>query len=563
VNTSRTRAICIGAALFAAAAFAQPLGIAVVLPLLIAGSAAWLFAVLEAFGPVSRFTRRTTFFAFTLRWLLAILLYCASLYHWPIGRSLQAGNGFWFFCMDALNYHSWAPRIVEAITWGLPLPDPGATIDYYVVIAVTYGLFGSSPLTVIAVNILAWTIASVILIGLVVRLRGRAMPVPLVAVITLWPSGLIWPTQVMKDSLAFLALVATAAAAVNVVNSRTFRQYATAIVALWFILIPLLRLRVYTGRILLASGVLGALVALLSVHRRRLEWQQFAGALTVAVLSYLGIVFIAAPDLLVLLAPDNPGFAYTRYGRALELDGQLRAARAAYSEALRRDAGRDDAKSAIARLNEFESPMQSERRRASYPRIWQFAAEWPRVVLRLGKASLQGSSRAALEARDSFAAMAPDRLGLMRDNFASTGGNSSVDTGIALRGWRDAFRLAPYSIAATLFAPSPFDLLRPRGITGSFRSLAVAESLLMIILIPAIVAGLVRLRAPDEWLVASLGAGGILALSLVITNIGTLFRLRVAFVLFLVAFAAYGFDVYDACLRLVRRVAPPAKRLPV
>ena len=73
----------------------------------------------------------------------------------------------------------------------------------------------------------------------------------------------------------------------------------------------------------------------------------------------------------------------------------------------------------------------------------------------------------------------------------------------------------------------------------------------MIALAPAIAMGLFRLRRTEEFFVAALAAGGILALSLVITNVGTLFRLRSAFTLILVAFAAYGFDVYPRAARLV------------
>jgi len=69
--------------------------------------------------------------------------------------------------------------------------------------------------------------------------------------------------------------------------------------------------------------------------------------------------------------------------------------------------------------------------------------------------------------------------------------------------------------------------------------------------VPAIAIGLLRLRRTEELFVAALAAGGIIALSLVITNLGTLFRLRSAFTLILVAFAAYGFDVYPRAARLV------------
>jgi hypothetical protein len=72
---------------------------------------------------------------------------------------------------------------------------------------------------------------------------------------------------------------------------------------------------------------------------------------------------------------------------------------------------------------------------------------------------------------------------------------------------------------------------------------------MMLLMFPAIVVGLLRLRRVDEIFLAAFAAAGLSALGLVMTNIGTLFRLRVAFVMLLVAFASYGFDVYRRFMR--------------
>jgi len=145
---------------------------------------------------------------------------------------------------------------------------------------------------------------------------------------------------------------------------------------------------------------------------------------------------------------------------------------------------------------------------------------------------------------ESIAALAPDQLGLMRLNYVGTGGNSALAPDAGLRGWLDAIWLTPGAVVQGLLAPLPWDVFRPRGITGQFRTFATSESVLMMMLLPAIGLGLLRLRRTDEFFVAALAAGGILSLGLVITNLGTMFRLRGVFTLILVAFAAYGFDVY-------------------
>ena len=141
----------------------------------------------------------------------------------------------------------------------------------------------------------------------------------------------------------------------------------------------------------------------------------------------------------------------------------------------------------------------------------------------------------------------------MRRNYVGTGGNSALapdDAGLG--GWLDAIWLTPGAVVDGLLAPLPWDVFRPRGITGQFRTFATSESVLMMILLPAIGLGLLRLRRTEEFFVAALAAGGILSLGLVITNLGTMFRLRGVFTLILVAFAAYGFDVYERLWQFFR-----------
>jgi hypothetical protein len=526
----RTRDMAIGALLMVAAGLARPLGVVPVLPLLIAATAFWVDAALAPqFAPRS-LVWRMAFAAFGIRWTLAILLYCASYFQWPIARGLQAGNGFWTFCMDAVNYHRGSLGVMDAVTWGLPLPSTGAGIDYYLVVAFVYSLFGTSPLTAICFNILAWTLAGVMLVRLFTLLRGARLPGPVVAAIMFWPSGLIWPTQLMKDSLVLFLIVAAAFAGVELIRSRgvSIARYS-AILAL--ALIPLLRLRIYDGRILFAAAVVAAVGGL--AFSRLQAWRAFALAWVVAAVASFAVAYVGMPDPYVLLGSVNPVGAYLHYSDELRARGQVPAAIVAYNSGLElmtpRMVPRDTPTSGVA-----DDPILGSK------------SESDGIV-----------SHVLAVTADSVAAMTPERLEVMRYKYAMTQGNSALSTPEeGLHGWRDALRLAPVSIATGLLAPAPWDVLRPRGITGQFRTFAVSESLLMALLLPAIVLGLLRLRRTDELFVAAMALGGIVAASLVITNLGTLFRLRASFTIVLIGFSAYGFDIYAWAARRIRRTRP-------
>ena len=518
-----------GGAIFVLAFVMRGMGIAVVLPLMIAASVLWIAMALRVTETDTRVVRRAIFGAFAVRWGLAIVLYCASLYAWPLMRPLQVGNGFWLFCMDALGYHTWAPRIAEALAWGLPLPDPGTTVDYFLVVGAIYEVFGASPLTAIAINILAWTLATVFLLGLFRVLRERPVPAPLVVVLSFWPSGLIWPTQLMKDSLTALFVVLAAVAIVHLIRSRDTRSAATSLVGLALALVPLVRLRIYNGRILFASALVAAVAGIIAARFGTLQpWRTVVLATFAALVISVGVVGIAAPDPFELLAPADPVAAYLRYATALEARGDLAGAYRARE---------------IARELEMQAALQKGNQRF----------EEPTSSRSLGALLITAVLKIRKIVADSIAALAPDQLGLMRRNYVGTGGNSALSPDDAgLGGWLDAIWLTPGAVIDGLLAPLPWDVFRPRGITGQFRTFATSESVLMMILLPAIGLGLLRLRRTEEFFVAALAAGGILSLGLVITNLGTMFRLRGVFTLILIGFAAYGFDAYERLWQFFR-----------
>jgi hypothetical protein len=312
----------------------------------------------------------------------------------------------------------------------------------------------------------------------------------IVVFILFWPPGLIWPTQLMKDSLVFLFLVMTIVAGVAIVDGRDrLRGVAGAALLLTTALVPLIRLRVYVGRIVLLAVGVAACMAVLRLAFDRRAWRGVLGSAAVFAIIYWGLIVIIAPDPYVVFAPVTPEVSV----------GQ--------------------------RPSRFE----------------QFEFALKRIA--------ESAVRAVISPSPGFEGAAD--IGNMRQKFAVTAGDSAGDISRHLTGWGDIIRFAPEAAATGFFAPFPWDVFRPRGITGIFRTLDVSESLLMLLLLPALIAGVLRLRRPEEWLVLAVSGGGILAMGLVVTNIGTLVRLRVAFTLLFVAFASYGFDVYPKLFALV------------
>jgi tetratricopeptide (TPR) repeat protein len=264
---------------------------------------------------------------------------------------------------------------------------------------------------------------------------------------------------------------------------------------------------------------------------------------------------MAAPDPFVFLAPADPASAYQNLARVLAARGEHEQAHAAYEKAHAIDPS-------IVVPAEPESREPPTYGPAAIDAKIAPPISVPAAVID-GAVSLVAAtiSNTHVDAGDGLAGMAPDQLGAVRANFAATGGDSAMGLSARLQNWPDAIRLLPASMATGLFAPYPWDVIRPRGITGQFRTFAVSESVVTFLLLPSLVLGLTRLRRADELFVAAAALGGLLAVSLVITNLGTLFRLRVAFTLLLMAFASYGFDVYGWASSMLRSSRPATARL--
>lgn len=125
-------------------------------------------------------------------------------------------------------------------------------------------------------------------------------------------------------------------------------------------------------------------------------------------------------------------------------------------------------------------------------------------------------------------------LDALRYGFISTGGYSVVDAAVKLDRPARVFAYLPRGISLTLLAPFPRQWVETGGRTRHLRAFAAAEMLLIYLLVGGL---LVRLRQFHRHPGVLTGALGffilvtMLLMGLTVANVGTLFRLRLQFLL--------------------------------
>jgi hypothetical protein len=119
---------------------------------------------------------------------------------------------------------------------------------------------------------------------------------------------------------------------------------------------------------------------------------------------------------------------------------------------------------------------------------------------------------------------------------------SNIDVDVQLNGTADLLRHLPRAVAVGFFAPFPNMWLATGKQVGSTgRLLSGLESLLMYAIEGLALFGVWRARRRlSAWFLLSVASTGMIALGLVVINIGTLYRLRYVFLMLLIILAAGG-----------------------
>ena len=137
----------------------------------------------------------------------------------------------------------------------------------------------------------------------------------------------------------------------------------------------------------------------------------------------------------------------------------------------------------------------------------------------------------------------PEALGSRRGGFVASGGYSLMDPWAMISTPSKLLTYLPRSLLIGLFAPFPRQWFDTKGSTGIMRLLAGGEMLLLYLLWLSIGVGIWRAlasRRPEPLFVLMFILLTAIPISLVVANMGTLFRLRLQFLLPLLLFTALG-----------------------
>ena len=309
----------------------------VCLGLLLAGHASlWGLAGL---GTRDRRLRIIVSLSFAIRWSIALIFFLASAHHWPLMRGSQLGGGFWTFGLDSRIYHEYAVRIADAWRHGVELPNPELGFEYFAVVAGVYRVLGAQPLYAILLNCWAATLTGVLAYHLGRRMADARIGLWSSAVVSFWPSSLLWSSQLLKDALSWLLIFGLLCAICACLDDMRRGDRATLRAVGWMLASAALtalatRYRVYIG----SATVVAAMVVL--VPSAVLAWRRQRRGVSVATLALAGLLtgtVIAARsiDSYRLLSCPHPstghyhlGMSYWQRGALHEAEDELRKATA-------------------------------------------------------------------------------------------------------------------------------------------------------------------------------------------------------------------------------------------
>jgi hypothetical protein len=135
------------------------------------------------------------------------VVFWISYLHLPVARSLQLGDGFWIFGLDAMTYFQQATGVAASGPAGILFASRGFGSVFYVqTLATVILLFGAVESVALLLNIGAYLGCCLIALSFGDPAKHRAV-VFTIAALSLAPATVMWSLQPMKDTW-FMFLVA-------------------------------------------------------------------------------------------------------------------------------------------------------------------------------------------------------------------------------------------------------------------------------------------------------------------------------------------------------------------
>lgn len=253
---------------------------------------------------------------FLVRAVAGQILFWISWAELPIARSLQIGDGLWFFALDADIYMSTA---IEAANGGLPaiatIRMSASSVVFVKLLALAIWLFGSFASTGLLLNLFAFAGTIALIRRWAARDGDGARVIGIVvAVVSLSPSGILWSLQPLKDTVFqffFVAFVAGCAALRHAWrNGAAPRITVASMAAIVVSVYAISGIRWYVGIFMLASATLFFALEVLRTRTRRLY--AAAGALVLLFAIRTAILASAGPYVPANLRPFLGSFSTER-----------------------------------------------------------------------------------------------------------------------------------------------------------------------------------------------------------------------------------------------------------
>jgi len=174
-----------------------------------------LFRLWRATHSSSRWINNLIAAGLLARALFGQLLFWISYLRLPFARSMQMGNGFWFFGSDgALEYFPTAAALAHSgLRAIIEYPTSAASTGFVKVLALTVLLFGAVGSVALVLNLFCYLGTMVIIVRWGEREpRARLASAIAIAALSLSPACFLWSLQPLKDTFFQFIVIAFIAA---------------------------------------------------------------------------------------------------------------------------------------------------------------------------------------------------------------------------------------------------------------------------------------------------------------------------------------------------------------
>jgi hypothetical protein len=218
-----------------------------------------LFRLWRIALPPQLWLQRVVAAGFLLRAVAGQLLFWISWARLPLLTQLQAGNGLWFFGVDAAGYFANASAAAsEGLEAIARMPPSQPAVVYAQLLALAIWLFGGVTSTGLLLNLFCY-------LGCVALLRRWTNAALAITAISIAPSFVLWSLQPLKDTLFQLLVVAFVCTCAAWTKQPRWRHGATLVL----VLAALSGVRWYVAFALLIAAVPFLLATALRTRERR------------------------------------------------------------------------------------------------------------------------------------------------------------------------------------------------------------------------------------------------------------------------------------------------------